>query len=170
MTGGILFLQGGILLVWEPKEGWHFCSCYIEKIKLLSKIVSEELLNPHQCYFSREVSLGYKLQDVKLQVWIDQIWSKSIQDVFSGNSSCQSDSPSPTDSESTQSQNMVTRARNANTCTKCQYVLVLGAIFAKFNARTSRILRISTHFGRRTPDVPAHSNLANKFPDVENAS
>ena len=38
---------------------------------------------------------------------------------------CQSDSQSPTESESTQSQNMVTRAQNANTCTKCQYVVVL---------------------------------------------
>ena len=38
---------------------------------------------------------------------------------------CQSNSQSPTDSESTQSQNMVMRARNANACTKCQYVVVL---------------------------------------------
>ena len=38
---------------------------------------------------------------------------------------CQSNSPSPKDSESTQSQNMVTRAENDNTCTKCQYVVVL---------------------------------------------
>ena len=38
---------------------------------------------------------------------------------------CQSDPPIPTDSESTQSQNMVTRAQNANTCKKFQYVVVL---------------------------------------------
>ena len=38
---------------------------------------------------------------------------------------CQSDSPSPTDSELTQSQNMLMRARNANTCTKYQCIVVL---------------------------------------------
>ena len=38
---------------------------------------------------------------------------------------CQSGSQSPMESELNQSQNMVTRAQNANTCTKCQYVVVL---------------------------------------------
>ena len=38
---------------------------------------------------------------------------------------CQYDSPSPTESESNWSQNMVTHARNANLCMKCQYVVVL---------------------------------------------
>ena len=36
----------------------------------------------------------------------------------------QSNSPSPTDSESTQSRNMIMCAQNANTCTKCQYEIV----------------------------------------------
>ena len=86
-TENLLFIQVCILLVWEPKEGWHFCSCNIEKIKLLSRIFSEDPLNIHKCYLGWVVSMGDILQDVKSQVWLDQIWNKYLQYMSSGRSS-----------------------------------------------------------------------------------
>ena len=80
-------LQVGIWLVWGPKEGLNFCSCHIAKIKLHSIIVSEYLLKLRQCYLVWEIYLGDKIQDVKLKVWLDQIWSNHLQDLFSGRSS-----------------------------------------------------------------------------------
>ena len=46
----------------------QFCSCRIEQIGLLSRIVSEDRLNLHQYSLVWEVSLGDELQDVKPQV------------------------------------------------------------------------------------------------------
>ena len=80
------FLQRGIWFEWDLKEGWHFCSCHISQIRLLSRILSKNLKNPHECYLVWEVSLGDKIQDVKLQVWLDQIWRQSLQYLFYGSS------------------------------------------------------------------------------------
>ena len=44
------------------------CSCRISQIDILSKIVSEELLNFHQCYLVWDISLGDEIQYVKLKV------------------------------------------------------------------------------------------------------
>ena len=57
------------------------------KIGLLSRILAEDLLNHHQCYLVWEVYFGDELQDVKLQVWIDQMWSEYIQHMLFGCSS-----------------------------------------------------------------------------------
>ena len=59
-----------------------FYSCHIEQKELLSRIFSEDCLNLHQYSLVWEVSLGDELQDVKPQVWLDQIWSESLQDLF----------------------------------------------------------------------------------------
>ena len=66
VNGKVLFPQGGIWLGWEPKYVWNFYSCHIAQIKLLSRIVSEDPLNLHQCYLGSEFSIGYDIQDVKL--------------------------------------------------------------------------------------------------------
>ena len=62
-------------------------SCNIPQIKLFYGIVYEYPLNLHQCSLGWQVYLGDKLQDVKTQVWIDQIWNESLQYLFSGSSS-----------------------------------------------------------------------------------
>ena len=51
---------------------------------------------------------------------------------------CQSYSQSPTNSELTQSQNMVTSARNANTCMKCQYVVILLTAIQSYTVTHAR--------------------------------
>ena len=61
-----------------------FFSCHIAQIRILSKIFSEDLLNFQQYYLAWEVYLGDELQDVKIQVWLDKIWSEYLQDLFSG--------------------------------------------------------------------------------------
>ena len=70
MNGVILFKQGVIWLVWELKEVWHFCSCYIEQIKFISIIVSEDTLDLQQCSLGWHFSMGDKLQYLKPQVWL----------------------------------------------------------------------------------------------------
>ena len=47
-------------------------------------IVSEESWKLHQCSLEWYISLGDKIQYVKPQVWLDQIWTKSLQYLFSG--------------------------------------------------------------------------------------
>ena len=86
-TKKLFSLLGGTWMGWYKKEGWNFCSFHIAKINLLSGIVSEDPLKLHQCSLGWNVSLGDELQYVKLQIWIDQIWSKYLQDIFSGSSS-----------------------------------------------------------------------------------
>ena len=79
--------QGGIWLGWYQKEGWHFISCHVVQVNIIPRIVFAVLLNLRQCYLVWEVSLVDKLQDVKPQVWLDQICSVSLQDIFSVRSS-----------------------------------------------------------------------------------
>ena len=43
---------------WTEDLGWQFCSCHISQISLLSRTVSEEYLEIHQCYLGWEVSTG----------------------------------------------------------------------------------------------------------------
>ena len=54
----------------------------ILKKGLVSKKFSEKRLNLHQYSLVWEVSLGDELQYVKPQVWLDQIWSESLQDIL----------------------------------------------------------------------------------------
>ena len=46
---------------------------HIEQKGLLSRIVFEDRLKHHQYSLAWEISLGDELQDVKPQVWLDQI-------------------------------------------------------------------------------------------------
>ena len=55
-----LLVQGGIWLVWEPQEDWHFCSCHIVKIKIISIIVSGDSLKLYQCSLGWEFSSRIK--------------------------------------------------------------------------------------------------------------
>ena len=61
-----------------------FFSCCISQIKLLSRIVSEDLLKLHQFSLVWDIYLGDTLHYVKPQVWIDKIWSEYLQYLFSG--------------------------------------------------------------------------------------
>ena len=68
MNGQLLFLQVGILLGLELREGCFFNSSHIEQIEIISIIVSKDRLKHHQYSLVWEVSLGDELQDVRAQV------------------------------------------------------------------------------------------------------
>ena len=69
--------------IWKKAD---IFSCRIAQIKTPFRIVSEDLINLHQCYLVWEVSLGDKLQYVKLQVRLGKICIEYLQDLFSGGS------------------------------------------------------------------------------------
>ena len=56
------------LLYCKNKAYFHNCLC--------------ESFKPSQILFSVEGYFGENLQDVKLQVWLDKIWRKTLQDLF----------------------------------------------------------------------------------------
>ena len=69
------------------KKAGIFVLVIFQKINLLYIIVSKYPLNLHQFSLGLKVFLGDKLQYFKPQIWLNQIWNKFLQYIFSGRSS-----------------------------------------------------------------------------------